>query len=72
MSHLKLFQKATDAIQAVFSDQTVEYPQILKSLKLLHDQTDILINAIEEIIETKAATSSEKSHAFTAETISGF
>ena len=69
MSHLRLFQTATEAIQAVFSDQTVSHEQVLKSLELLHDQIDILIDATGEAIEMQATASSEKSHGIPAETI---
>ena len=69
MPHQRLFQTATAAIQAVFNDQTVSHEQTLKSLELLHTQTNILINAVGRTVEIQAAIIRKKSHASTAETM---
>lgn len=50
-AHQKLFEKAHQAIVAVFNDLTVSHEQTLESLELLRDTIDDRIDAVGEEIE---------------------
>ena len=53
-THQRLFEEAYQAINAVFSDQSVSHEQILESIELLGDEVGVLIDAIGEEIERAA------------------